>query len=332
MKQKQAELSIAVCTYNRVKMLEKCLQSLFVQSLPKNKCEILVIDNNSSDTTVALVKRLQKKSKYPLRYFFEKRQGISHARNSAIKNAKGKYLAYLDDDEIAPAHWAKIILNCFERVRPIPDAIGGPTFPRYPEGKTNYFPDERATTAYFGKSSDLLVNLSSKAEWGFGVGNSAFRLSSLKKHKGFDTRLGRKGKRIFTGEETELYTRMYAKGAVFWYEASMVAYHSIPYKRTTLSYQFRQGIDEGMSYALMDGLKRSFRYFFKAALAILSMPARMLGIVIRHPFKFRSILVQKLRKEGGHIGYFCKQLRMLFSFQFTFFLAIKVFLCAVKAD
>ena len=312
MKKIHPELSIAVCTYNRAKMLAQCLQSLFAQSLPKNKYEVLVIDNNSSDTTAILVKQLSKKSKYPLHYFFEKRQGISYARNCAIKNAKGKYLAYIDDDEIAPSHWAKTIFNCFKQVKPLPDAIGGPCFPQYPEGKAKYFPDERATVAYFGKCSDFLVNLSSNPKWGFGVGNSAFRLSSLKKYRGFDTRLGRKGKRIFAGEETELYTRMYADGAVFWYEASMIAYHVIPYKRTTLAYQFRQGIDEGMSYALMDGPRRSFKYFFKAALAILSMPVRMFGIVILHPLKFRSILVSKLRKEGGHIGYFWKQLEICF--------------------
>ena len=273
----------------------------------------LVIDNNSSDGTACTRRNSsKKKSKCDLRYFFEKNQGVSYARNCAIKNAKGKYLAYIDDDETAPSDWAKTILNCFKQLKPVPDAIGGPTFPQYPEGKAKYFPDERATTAYFGKHSDFLVNLSSNPKWGFGAGNSAFRLSSLKKYKGFDTRLGRKGKRIFAGEETELYTRMYAEGAIFWYEASMKAYHSIPYKRTTLAYQFRQGIDEGMSYAIMDGPRRSFKYFFKAILAILSMPVRMLGIMILHPLKFQSILLSKLRKEGGHIGYFWKQVEMLF--------------------
>ena len=313
MKKTQPELSIAVCTYNRVRMLEKCLQSLFAQSLPKSKFEILVVDNNSNDATATLVKNLQKKSKYRLRYFFEKRQGISYARNCAIKNARGKYLAYIDDDVTASSHWAKIILDCFKQVKPIPDAIGGPYSPFYPEGKARYFLDTIAAAAYFGKNSNFLVNLSPRPEWGFVAGNSAFKLSSLKKYKGFDIRLGRKGKRIFTGEETELYKRMYADGAVFWYEASMLAYHAIPHKRTTLSYQFRQGIDEGISYALMDDPRRSFKYFFKAVLAILSMPLRMSGVVILHPLKFRSILVTKLRKEGGHIGYFWKQLGIFMS-------------------
>ena len=271
----------------------------------------MVIDNNSKDATASFVKSQQKKSKHHIRYFFEKEQGLSHARNRAIQEAKGKYLAYIDDDEVAIRHWAESILASFERPKPMPHAIGGPVFPFYPEGKTDYFPDEKSIIAYFGKSSDFLNKLSTRPEWGFNAGNSAFRLSSLKKYK-FDTRLGRKEKRLFAGEETELYTRMYANEAILWYEASMIVYHAIPYKRTTLGYQFWKGIDEGTSYAIMDGPRKSFKYFLKAALAILSMPLRIFGIMIAHPSKFSSILVNKLSKEGGYIGYFYKQIQMLF--------------------
>ena len=67
--------------------------------------EILVVDNNSSDETRQVVEDLQRMYPDRIRYLFEAQQGISHARNSGIRNARGEILAFIDDDETAGVDW-----------------------------------------------------------------------------------------------------------------------------------------------------------------------------------------------------------------------------------
>ncbi len=300
-------LSVAVCTYNRQQMLKDCLESLLEQTLSPQKYEILIIDNNSSDGTKDFVHKLQKNVRHTIRYAFVAKQGISHARNCAIDLAIAKYLAYLDDDEKVASNWCQTILEAFSKTQPHPDVVGGSVFPFYPQGKTCHFDDTIVTTGFFGEKSDFLDNLSLRPEYGFGVGNCAYRLELLKKYKGFNPLLGRKGKQKFAGEETELFMRMYADGVIFWYAASMIAYHHIPLSRTKLSFQFFQGIHEGMSYAIMEQRSITVRYIIKALLAIFSMPLRLLGFVVSKPRTFPRFLFRRLQKEGNHIGYFWQQ-------------------------
>ena len=249
----------------------------------------------------------KKAVKHNLRYIFEPNQGVSYARNQAINAVLGKYLAYLDDDEKVSPEWCQTILRNFKTVSPRPDVIGGPTFPFYPQGKSSSFDDALATTAFYGDKSDFLHKLSPTPELGYGVGNCAYKLATLKKYNGFDPLLGRKGKQRFSGEETDLFKRMYADGAVFWYEASMIAYHNIPFERTRWRFQFIQGIHEGMSNAIMEKRPLTIKYIIKASLAIISMPARVLSFIIGNPVTFPRLLFRKLNKEGNHIGYFWQQ-------------------------
>ncbi len=311
MSQIKPELSIAICTYNRVSMLADCVESVFIQNLDYKKYEILVIDNNSSDSTKSFVQALQKKTQKNLYYFFEEKQGLAHARNHAIKVARGKYIAYLDDDEKVNSNWCGKILENFRKVRPSPDVIGGPVLPFYPEGKAPYFDDSIATVAFFGHKSDFLQNLTSRPEWGLGGGNCAIKLELLRKNNGFNINLGCKGTKRFAGDETELFMRMFANGATFWYDAQMIAQHCYPKKRTTYMAQFLLGLYGGRSSAIMHKRSVTFSYFLKVSLVMISLPVRILFLVISKPHSYSKILIKQIEKEGSHIGYFWEQFKSI---------------------
>src|SRR5512137_517035 len=94
-------LSIITCTYNRKDFLRRCLDSLTAQKADINSVETIVVDNNSSDATRATVESFR--GSIPgLKYIFEEAQGLSVARNRGCHEASGDYLAYLDDDAMAP--------------------------------------------------------------------------------------------------------------------------------------------------------------------------------------------------------------------------------------
>src|SRR3989337_3554689 len=104
-------ISAIICTHNRVEYLTKAIQSLVDQNIPKSKYEIIVVDNCSTDSTREVVEKFSSKSN--IRYIYEPTLGANKARNTGWRNARGKYIAYLDDDAIASPVWLCRILQGF---------------------------------------------------------------------------------------------------------------------------------------------------------------------------------------------------------------------------
>ena len=86
-------VSVIIPTYNRVKFLPACINSVLKQSIPVE--EIIVVDNNSSDGTVNYIRDKFKM----VRVLIEKNKGVSFARNLGILNSKNNWVAFLDSDD-----------------------------------------------------------------------------------------------------------------------------------------------------------------------------------------------------------------------------------------
>ncbi|MFH1754161.1 MAG: glycosyltransferase family A protein, partial [Candidatus Latescibacterota bacterium] len=99
------KLSVIVCTYNRSPLLVSCLDSLVNQTLPVTNFEIVLVNNNSTDDTQAIAERYAG-GHGNIRVINELKQGLSHARNRGWQEAKGKYVAYIDDDAKTLSDWA----------------------------------------------------------------------------------------------------------------------------------------------------------------------------------------------------------------------------------
>lgn len=105
-------ISFAFCTYNRSDRLAALVDAMRAQKSDV-PFEILVINNNSSDDTLAVLERLAALPGVPLRYVTESTQGIVPARNRALTEAMDSdILIFMDDDElphpglVAAAHHA----------------------------------------------------------------------------------------------------------------------------------------------------------------------------------------------------------------------------------
>lgn len=94
------QLSICIPTYNRARFLKECLESLVPQVKDKDNVEIVICDNNSSDNTKDVVEGFQKICKN-IRYF-KNPQNLGYSGNQVqcFYRAKGKYMAFLCDDDI----------------------------------------------------------------------------------------------------------------------------------------------------------------------------------------------------------------------------------------
>lgn len=121
------EISIVIPTFNRANSLKETLESLFVQTCPANKYEIIVCDDeNSSDNTEEIVKELMSKTQHNLKYIKVKSEikGPATARNAGIKNSLGKIIGFTDDDCIVSEKWIETAIKCFEKNKEICGVYG----------------------------------------------------------------------------------------------------------------------------------------------------------------------------------------------------------------
>lgn len=124
-------VSVVLSTVNRAPLLGAALDSLLDQRSGAASYEVVVVDNNSTDDTRALVTGRQPRSGGRLRYVFERQPGLSHARNAGIAAASGDVVAFTDDDVRVAANWIEAIEHAFD-AHPDVDCLGGRTLPVWP--------------------------------------------------------------------------------------------------------------------------------------------------------------------------------------------------------
>ena len=91
-------LTIAICTRNRAPLLARCLAALVAAERPSSAFEILVVANDCSDDTLQVAVRFA--DRLPMVVVEEPQGGLSHARNRAITEARGRLIVWLDDDAL----------------------------------------------------------------------------------------------------------------------------------------------------------------------------------------------------------------------------------------
>lgn len=89
------KVSVIIPTYNYGKYIEKAIDSVLAQTY--KDFEIIVVDDGSTDNTREII---QTRYKDKVRYFYQENKGAPVARNKGIKESKGEYLAFLDQDDL----------------------------------------------------------------------------------------------------------------------------------------------------------------------------------------------------------------------------------------
>jgi glucosyl-dolichyl phosphate glucuronosyltransferase len=228
-------LSVVVCTCNRASSLGRTLQSLRQMSVPANlKWELIVVDNNSTDGTRAVIEEFARTSGLNVRYIFEPKQGLSYARNAGVGAARGEIIAFTDDDVTVDPKWIRSLRQAFTRV----DCTGasGRTFAVWPCEKPAWF---QADGPYAQDSVIVEFDKGDRpfemAQAPIGV-NMAYRRAAFEKYGLFRTDLGRVGTGLLGGEDTELGRRVLRAGEKIFYAPEAVVYHPVDAKRMRKGY------------------------------------------------------------------------------------------------
>jgi glucosyl-dolichyl phosphate glucuronosyltransferase len=238
-------------------MLRRALDSVAASKLPSSiEWEVLVVDNNSSDETGAVVEDFC--CRYPgrIRYLMEPQQGLCYARNAGVREAHGRVLAFMDDDVTVDPSWVWNLTSGL--VGGEWAGAGGRIFPLWTRSIPNWLSTDgpRALAPYvafdLGSEAGLLT------EPPFGA-NMAFQKKMFEKYGGFRTDLDRCGSNMVSNGDTEFGRRLLTRGERLRYEPSAVVSHPVTENRAQkeylLAWEFGKGQGDIRELGLVCGTK-----------------------------------------------------------------------------
>ncbi len=215
--------------------------------------DCLVIDNGSTDSTPAVVEASAAAAPFPMRRAFEARLGSSFARNRAVDEARGDFIFFIDDDAIAEPSWVSEMLDAL-RSRNL-DAACGMVLPRWlappPEWlgpslwvKLAVHVREQIDEAPVEKAETMANYFSA---------NVGFRRQAFERFGRFREDLGVVGGNPISGEDTELFERIIARGGAMGFAPRAIVHHQIPAERMTRHYLRRKSFAYGFGSAIAGG-------------------------------------------------------------------------------
>jgi len=253
-----SSISVLICTFNRAQRLEETLAAFCSVRIPDScRVEMVVVDNNSTDATAAVLARHAGRLPFPLVIATESRQGKSFALNTGLARTTGGIVALTDDDVIPDEGWLRGIARAFRRPgltfafgkvlprweQPPPprlltheaQAIWGPlALVDYGDQQVRYVPDR------FGADR-------------FPIGaNLAFTRDALQRIGGWRNDLGKVDNSLIAGEDYEIFHRLRRAGLFNGlYDPSIVVHHFVPATRVSRRYFRRWFYWNGRTIARM---------------------------------------------------------------------------------
>ena len=239
-------ISLIVCSYNREKYIYEALSRIAKNDYPTEDYEIVMVNNNSTDNTANECKRFAKDyPQAPYHYFMETKQGLSHARNRGIDEAKGDIIVFLDDDSMVEPDYLKELDKAM-KAHSDAMAYGGKITPRFENGETPKWICKWTYSWVSAIDMGNEVKLFERNAFPIGA-NMGFRKECLDKVGKFNPDLGRSKKNLMGGEEKDIFNRVKAEGMKIYYFPTIALHHVIPPSRTTPEYIKRMGYGVGLS-------------------------------------------------------------------------------------
>jgi len=253
------EISVLICTYNRSDYLSGTIESCMNQEIDKNLFEVIVIDNNSTDGTQTLVNRYQNNHSN-LRYVHESVQGLNRARTTGAKAARGKYIAYLDDDARAHPSWLAEILTAFKTQKPEPVCTGGKIHLDWEGMRPKWYPSEFDSLLTFVDHGDTGFYLKPGVPGHYILGtNMAFSRQMLLDLGGFPDHLDRCRGQLISGGDTEMVHRLFNADWPVFYTPNAIVYHVVVPDRRSKRFLIKRIRGDGATQPLLDLDREDFR-------------------------------------------------------------------------
>lgn len=311
-------LVIVICTYNNAPLLERTLAALEEQQVaPGLGWSVLVVDNNCTDETPAVVARYAARGRIPrLSRVGEPRQGLTCARQRGVASSDASVIAFVDDDCLLTPRWVEQAVAFFA-AHPAAGAVGGKVIPHWEVPPT---PDALRQQAGYAclDYGDEAKRMPMRGHVHLvGAGMAARREAILQCGWMEKTYLlDRKGKQLTSGGDMELMLRIRLAGFELWYNPAMELRHIIPPERMHPDYLCRlyRGFAEGDAIlcALTEGPPVSLAWKLRLVASRLGfLLRRLLAYVVKDFLLRRRIGAFRRIQVHEGLGQFHSALRLL---------------------
>ena len=277
------DVSIIIPTLRRQELLSNLVLRCFGQRGCENvRVEVVVVDNCPLQSAKPVVDRLGGSFGSSLRYFSEKRPGVSHVRNTGVRAACGRIIGFIDDDEVPSETWLASMLACLEGYGA--DVVLGPVYPNFDTPLAN---EDMLIRKTFTQSSDRPTGTLVKPISPLGVlfhrpycyrtmatNNVLFNRSScIASDEPFAPALSRVG-----GEDVLFFHNLYLSGKrIVWCREAVVFEH-IPPERLGIDYLVRKRYRNGQITSLTCMITAPRQYCRLAASMLLGVTQVILGV------------------------------------------------------
>jgi glucosyl-dolichyl phosphate glucuronosyltransferase len=241
--------SLVICTYNRANHLRDALRTALAQETGGLfTYEVLVVDNNSTDHTRAVVDSFLAEGHHNLRYLFESRQGKSFALNRALSELSGEHYTIVDDDFLLPPRWLLGIRNGLLR-HPNAAFVSGKVLPHWSSPPPAWLTENHWSAIAMADYGEREFRASARHR--ICLLACTFDTAAVKAVGGYDTRLGVSGGRIGGVEDLDILTKLWGVGREGVYLPDVAFEHRVEPERLTKRYHRRWHRGHGRSYAIM---------------------------------------------------------------------------------
>jgi glycosyltransferase involved in cell wall biosynthesis len=282
------DVAVVICTRNRPALLRNALASLAAQTLPRDRWEVVVVDNGDG-SGIAVAQSLGVEC-----CVREEREGLSAARNVGWRATLAGLVGFLDDDAEAEADWLEQAVGVAGRTRAA--AVGGPILPLYEVAPPAWFRDE-----YEQRSLGEAERPTERTEHLSGS-NVFVRRSLLESLGGFDERLGMRGDSLGVGEESALLQSIAAKpGHRIIYSPKLRVRHRVSPEKLSVRYQLRRAAASGEAWAVQRDAKPPVKPLRIAADFVVAIAIGLRALArFRRPW--RRWAVDELAPAAGRLG------------------------------
>jgi succinoglycan biosynthesis protein ExoM len=243
---------------------------------------IVVADNDQSASARAVVEAFAVSARFAVTYCVEPQQSIALARNKAVQNATGDYIAFIDDDEFPVRHWLRTLFAACDKYGV--DGVLGPVKPLFGDGVPQWIVKGRFYDRPRHQTGLVLAHGQTR------TGNVL-----LKEHVLRDTTSPFRPE-FRAGEDVDFFRRAIEQGRVFVWCNEAIVYEAVPPSRWKRMYLLKKALLRGASAALRPTV--GVRDITKSLVAVLVYGLALPFAALLGQHRFMDLLVRLCHHLG----------------------------------